>query len=313
MGARKTKKLILCHNQSMRFNDFFVNIQQGQELFDYSGYSDLLFVFDQSAKHKACFLDLDTDKYSYEYGGAYITGYMAEGGNCYDLAFAAAFIMDHEGSSVADSELIKAPALSKISEFTKLITAGIPIPKSYGGQKIAIIRAVVTKRIKLSYPIVIKRADAERGRDNYMIFNENEIFDFFQDKDDSSIWVLQTLVPNDGFYRLNCYFGKPAYVIYRSLDDRPPEFERHKAHMYKPAGGINAKLLHMNEVPRDVLALAKRATKVVGRDFAGVDIVVNKNTHKAYVLEANYFPQIVTAESFRETRIKAFLEAMEEL
>lgn len=291
----------------MRFNDFFSDIQVEERFFDYSGYSDLLFIFDPEAQHRASFLNLDTGRYSYEYSGAYITSYA---GSFPDLAFAVAEIFKHEQIPFADSELANAPSLSKISESAKLVAAHLPIPKTYGGTKIALIRALTTRQIQLDFPVVLKLANGERGRDNFTIYHENEIYDLFQGKDDGSIWVIQALIPSDGFYRLNCYFGEPAYTIFRSLEERPAELDRHTAHMYKPAGGSNATLIEPSDTPEDLRQLARLATQAMGREFAGVDLIYHAQTHQAYVLEVNYYPQLVTVNSFKERRVRDFLEAL---
>ena len=195
MANRSKRGLILAHNQSMKFNDFFAGIQGDERFFDYSGYSDLLFVFNPKSRHPAAFVNLDTGRKSFEYGGAYVTGYAA----ATDLAFAAAVILDSEKIPVADSELRYAPSLSKISEMAKLMKAGVRVPKTYGGTKVAMIRAFTTGRIKLSFPLVFKAADGERGVDNYTIYNENEIYDLLQNRPDDSIWIAQDYIESGGF------------------------------------------------------------------------------------------------------------------
>ena len=302
-------KLILSHNQSMEFNDFFTKIQNGKELFDYSGYHDLLFKFDNTLIHSIQFLNLDTNRLSYHYSGAYLTGYL----NCPDLAFATATILNFEGIHVIDRELINAPSLSKISEAAKLVSHNILMPKSYAGTKTAVIRALTSNKISLEFPLIMKLADGTRGSENYTIFDKNEIFDLLDGKEDSSIWILQKYVESTGFYRINCFYGRPAYGIFRSLDDIPEGFERHHSHMYKPAGGSNATFLETKDISRSVRIAASRASRILKRDISGVDIIVDKHSKHTYVLEVNYNPQLVTVESFKDNRICKFLKAIEEL
>jgi len=299
-------KLILSHNQSMKFNDFFESIQGNEGLFDYSGYSDLIFLFDYSLLHPAQFINLDSNRRSLNYDGAYITGYLKEP----DLAIAVAEIFESEKTPFVDRELADSVSLSKVSESARLVINGIPVPKTYAGTKLAIIRALTADVIKLDFPLVMKLADGERGRENFTIFDKNEVFDLLREKDDASVWILQKLVKTTGFYRINLYSGKIAFGIFRSLDGLPEDRERHLAHMYKPAGGENAVFLEPKKIPHEVKRVAKRASKILNRQFVGVDVVVDKYSKKAYVLEANYNPQLVTVESFQERRIKEFLRAM---
>lgn len=305
------KGLMLSSNQSMKFNDFFADIQAGkQQLFDYSGYSDLLFVFDTRLRHPAYFINLDTKKKSYEYGGVYATGYTSVDG-CTSLAIAVARIMSAEGIPVADSELAGSLSLSKMPELAKLALSGVRIPKTYGGTKIAIIRALTTKKIDLEFPVVFKANNGKRGRDNWAMYSENEIYDFLQDKPDSSIWIMQKMIRCDGFYRLNTYFYHPAYGIYRTNDAE--KAGKHRIHMYKPQGGANATFLETKKIPKEVVKIAKKATKATKREFAGVDVVLEKSSRLPYVIEVNTCPQLVTVESFKEERIGAFLKAMKKL
>ncbi|MBR5389362.1 hypothetical protein IK146_02275 [Candidatus Saccharibacteria bacterium] len=293
----------------MEFNDFFTKIQNGKELFDYSGYHDLLFKFDNTLIHSIQFLNLDTNRLSYHYSGVYLTGYLS----CPDLAFTAATILDFEGIHVVDRELINAPSLSKISEAAKLVSHNILMPKSYAGTKTAIIRALTSGKVTLDFPLIMKLADGMRGSENYTIFNKNEVFDLLDGKEDSSIWILQKYIESTGFYRINCFYGRPAYGVFRSLDDAPEDHERHLSHIYKPAGGGNATFLETQDIPRPVRLAASRASRVLKRDISGVDVIIDKHSKRAYVLEVNYNPQLVTVESFKDDRIHEFLKAIEEL
>jgi D-alanine-D-alanine ligase-like ATP-grasp enzyme len=52
---------------------------------------------------------------------------------------------------------------------------------------------------------------------------------------------------------------------------------------------------------------------VMNRQIGSVDCLYDPKTERVHVLEVNYNPQLVTIETFRETRIKAFLEGISKI
>lgn len=124
--------------------------------------------------------------------------------------------------------------------------------------------------------------------------------------------MLQSFVPNDGFYLVSLYHNQPAFGIYRTLETRPDGIEQ-KAHMFKPKGGANASLIDIAELPEAVVTTSLQAAAALRREIASVDSLYVPTTNTAYILEVNYNPQLVTIETFKAVRSEAFLKAMQEL
>jgi len=61
----------------------------------------------------------------------------------------------------------------------------------------------------------------------------------------------------------------------------------------KPFGGKNASELNKHECDSEMLEIAKRASNVMHRNVAGVDLIQDKMTKKWYVLEVNYNPEVL--------------------
>ena len=301
-------KLILANNQSERFTSFYKGLQsQSSEPFDYAAYETLLFCFDHDSTEPVRVIDVASGKDLADYDGVYLNGYL----NTYELAASMATCCRALGIAFVNQEMADAPSLSKLTTYAKLAAAGVRVPKTLAGAKAALVQGR-NHIAELTFPLVLKRADADRGIDNYKVASAAEVFEMLAAHEPRSIWILQEYVPNDGFYLVSFYDQKPSFSIFRSLETRP-DGDPHKAHMYKPKGGANARLVEIAELPAAVLGACQRAMDVMNRQIGSVDCLYDPQTGNAYVLEVNYNPQLVTIETFRDTRVQAFLDGIQQI
>jgi glutathione synthase/RimK-type ligase-like ATP-grasp enzyme len=299
-------KLILANNHNSEFVKFYSELQaRSREPFDYSAYESLLFMLNPYADTPVNSLNLATKRWLSEYGGVYINGYLST----YELAAATAITCESLGVGFVNKELSDPPSLSKLTMYAKLAAAKIPIPVTIAGSKSALLNAELTD---LKFPAVLKRADADRGIDNFKVDSTEQIPGLLRDYDARSLWVLQEYVPNEGFYLVSFYGGRPEFCFYRSLEERPDKNEL-KAHMYKPKGGHNAALISLDKVPKPIIEASQKAVQTMNRQIASVDSLLDEQSDRAYVLEVNYNPQLVTINTFKDERIKAFLDYLQKL
>ncbi len=297
-------KLVLANNQSKKFTSFYEQLSsQSAVPLDYSGYESMLFLMDTDSQKPLRAVNLATGKSLDEYDGVYINGYL----NTYELAAATAIVCDALGVPFVDRELHNPPSLSKLSSYAKLAAAGVRLPKTAAGTKNALLQS--QNHFEPKFPAVLKRADADRGIDNFKIMDVSEMQELLELHDSRSIWILQEYIENDGFYRVSCFNGIPEFAIFRSLENRPDGNLR-KSHMYKPKGGSNASLIDVNELPESIISEATNAIRVMNRQIGSVDCLYDKKSLRTHVLEVNYNPQLVTIETYKEVRAKAFLEFM---
>jgi len=301
-------KLILANNHAAHFEAFYKDLQAKTTTpFDYGAYETLLFSFDTDADQPIRVTDTTNGRSLRDYDGVYLNGYL----DTYELAATTATCCQALDIPFVNQELANAPSLSKLTGYAKLAAAGVRVPRTLAGAKRALLQA--EKQIgELTFPLVLKRADADRGIDNYKVHSLQEITELLQPHEPRSIWILQEYVENDGFYLVSFYDQKPVFSIFRSLDQRPDGNEQ-KAHMYKPRGGANAHLVEIAELPEPVLSAAQRSMDAMNRQIGSVDCLFNPQTGNAYVLEVNYNPQLVTIETFKEIRVDAFLEGIEKI
>jgi glutathione synthase/RimK-type ligase-like ATP-grasp enzyme len=299
-------KLILANNQSASFKSFYKALQaQVKEPFDYCGYTSLLFSFDSSANQPVSCINLETGRQLSDYSGVYINGYLST----YELAATTAIVCRSAGVPFVNHELDQPPSLSKLSMYAKLAAAKVGIPKTVGGSKAALLRSEIMSK-GFEAPMVMKRADADRGIDNYLVGSGREVANRLEEHQNRSLWTLQEFIPNAGFYLISFYGGQPAFCIYRTLKERP-DGDQGKAHMYKPRGGSNASLIELDDVPGPLMEEAQKAAVAMDRQIASVDCLYDATLGKTHVLEVNYNPQLVTIETFKDVRSKALIDYLD--
>jgi hypothetical protein len=299
-------KLLLANNHTEKFESFYDQLHgQTDTEFEYAAYDSLLFIFD--SKQGLDVINVASGRSLSKYDGVYINGYLST----YELAASVAIACDALNIGYVSQELHNPPSLSKLSMYAKLVAGGVSLPYSIGGTKKALLEAQEHLE-NMSYPAVLKRADADRGIDNFMVQSAAEIPAMLCDHEARSLWILQEFVPNDGFYLVSFYDSKPVFSIFRSMQERP-DGNQQKAHMFKPKGGTNASLLDINDLPPVLLHTSQAAITAMNRQIASVDCLFDEATQKCYVLEVNYNPQLVTIETFKDVRVKAFLEALPRL
>jgi glutathione synthase/RimK-type ligase-like ATP-grasp enzyme len=301
-------KLILANNQSTPFRDFYAFLRAiSSEPFDYTSYSSLLFSFDTNTERHAMIRNLEHHRDLSDYDGLYINNYL----NTYELAAATAIVCNAYGIGFANRELTNPPSLSKLTMYAKLAVAGISIPSTIAGTKAALLTAA-QHMANMRFPAVLKRADADRGIDNFKVTGPDHVRALLADHDQKSLWLLQDYIPNDGFYLLNFYGDTLAFCIFRSLEERT-DGNLQKAHMYKPQGGANAHLVVSANIPSIVEETARSALRAMNRQIGSVDCLYDVASGKVHVLEVNYNPQLVTINTFKELRKDAFIKYLPKL
>ncbi len=302
-------KLVLANNHTQQFTDFYTQLQhKSGDTFRYGAYVDLLFLLGISEDTAVEVYDVALGAWLHEYDGVYINGYL----NTYELAVAVATCCEANGVPFVNQELKGAPSLSKLTGYAKLASAGVPIPPTITGTKSAILRAPAELRDGVQFPAVLKRADADRGIDNYKVKSYAEVQELLESHEATSLWVLQSYIENQGYYLVTFYDSTPAYGIYRSLETRPDGDEL-KAHMYKPKGGANASLLEVKDIPTAVVKTSQQAIKAMNRQIGSVDCLYDAATGATHILEVNYNPQLVTIETFKDIRRQSFIEGIQKI
>ncbi|MBI1863945.1 ATP-grasp domain-containing protein [Candidatus Woesebacteria bacterium] len=151
---------------------------------------------------------------------------------------------------------------------------------------------------EFKFPIIIKRSDGRKGKGVFKANDMNELKARASEILKSSLsFVVREFIPNDGDIRVFC-------VGYRAVGamKRTPKIGEFRSNISQGGMGSNFDL----NSRADVRELAESVAAVVRTQIAGVDIMINKETDKPYILEVNPAPQFEGLEKY--TSVNAALE-----
>lgn len=172
----------------------------------------------------------------------------------------------------------------------------LPQPRTIYGPAQSVVDYLNSPEAIISAPFIVKDSKGKKGRNNYLLDTVEEVMNRI--KSDKNIeYVIQQFVPNNGDYRLLVLGGKVRIVLERTSSSH--------SHLNNTSAGAQAKLISVSELPKSLIKDAVKAAEVERLAVAGVDIIVDKDTSKHYILEVNRAPQIGTG-AFIEEKLDAY-------
>lgn len=152
-------------------------------------------------------------------------------------------------------------------------------------------------------PMILKDIYGRKGRANYLIKSASELSEAL-DENKTTQFVLQEFVPNDGDYRL--------LVMNKILKLAMLRQSSGKSHLNNTSQGGIASLVSTDEISPEIRQMAIKASSLENLTISGVDVIINKNTGQAYIMEVNSAPQI-NSGSYIEEKTKVYAEAVKQL
>ncbi len=205
---------------------------------------------------------------------------------CPEQAFASAIFLKRRNKRFFSQELLNTMPLSKVGELAALADQGIPLPDTFTSSARE-IKKVFAKRASrpFAYPFVMKAADGYGGKNNFLITSYQELKEVLT-KYSSLTFVCQAFIPNDCDYRCIVLGDKVRFVLKRT--------RTHAAtHLNNTSQGADGVSIPADSLPPYILDDAVRAAQILRRsEFSGVDVLIDKQTGKHYILEVNQTPQI---------------------
>jgi len=203
---------------------------------------------------------------------------------------------------VFDEEIALRPgSTSKLTQYIQLALEGLPIPTTIysitGGR---LLDSLAHPQHGLAFPIILKAINGSRGEDNYYVETIQQARDLIAEHH-SVFFLAQQFIPNSSDYRIWVCGGKLGPILART---------RVTGHMNNTSQGAQATLVEdPSKLPAKVLEDSIRASKLLYRTIAGVDIVfANDDIHGAYfILEVNRNPQIEGTQ-FEDLKANALAE-----
>jgi len=225
-----------------------------------------------------------------EYSIVYIKHYKT----VFDQALAVAEYCRYNKVKVVDDEIAKTTlSMGKLSEMMRLSTHLVRIPDTIVISTSGIIKNIDFIEDNISYPLVLKDAYSDRGNNNYIVSNREELYNKIKTFKKQMLPIIQAFIPNNGFYRIVSLGYKEKMIIFRELSGHK---DKYKIHLNKPFGGANARILELGSLSPVVINMLKKATKLLDREVAGVDLLQDKTNKKWYILEVNYNPAMTTGK-----------------
>jgi len=180
---------------------------------------------------------------------------------------------------------------SKLMQATQFFVHGIPVAKTF-----YVNHALMQYQelVKWQFPCIMKATIGSHGNDNYVVKSFDEVAEI-ADQDMKKRFVLQRFVPNDGDYRV-LIIGDEVLVISRSAVEG--------SHLNNTSQGGGATLVDACELPDGVIAQSREIMDAYGMSFAGVDVLIDKETGEYSFLEVNAQPQLMTG-AFVENKKEA--------
>jgi ribosomal protein S6--L-glutamate ligase len=169
--------------------------------------------------------------------------------------------------------------------YLKQFENSLPQPKTYtvfNGKNLLQITA------DLGLPLIVKLSETHKGKGVFLANSVKEISEIIK-QNPNQVYLLRQFIPNDGDIRVFT-IGFKAIGAMRRIPARG-EFRSNIS-----LGGTG-ELFDLAKNP-EIKNLAEKAVKVCGVEIAGVDIILDKNTQKPFILEVNLGPQFEGLEKY---------------
>jgi glutathione synthase/RimK-type ligase-like ATP-grasp enzyme len=208
------------------------------------------------------------------------------------IAFAIAQYLKLHNIQFIDSEVGDIHMVSKLNEFILLSNKNIPVIDTFYASQEYILLNFENNPI-FSYPFIMKDILGRKGRNNYLIKNYIELKQILEINPKID-FVIQPYIENDCDYRILTFDFKARLIIKRSR-------KNNLTHLNNISNGAVAEIIPIKTFNKEIVSIAEKASKVLKRNLAGVDIlIVNKDNY--YILEVNNSPQIITGSFIKEKK-----------
>jgi len=174
-----------------------------------------------------------------------------------------------------------------VAEYYVQDCCGFPAPKTFVVYSSKVIPEILGE---LEFPLIVKNGIVHKGKDVYKVEDENNLIKKVDEINESgSPVVIRQFIPNDGDIRVFTIEGRAIAAM-----KRIPQGDEFRSNI--SLGGVGEKFdLDQN---REIKAFAENASVSANITIAGVDIIIDKNTNKPYILEINSCPQFEGLEKY---------------
>lgn len=190
-----------------------------------------------------------------------------------ELRHVLAAYLFNRGIPVVNSESNKYQVMSKLEQNVVLALSGVPVPDCvFVSDEKHYEKAF--SLLGVDFPIVAKSINGRNGNDNILVRSALELSNL-----DIPSPVFQPFIPNMFDYRV-IVAGEQVILSYKRV--RSVDTDDYRNNISQ--GGRR----EFVDLPDDLRMMAVRASKSLGREFCGLDILTNSETGESVVLEVNF-------------------------
>lgn len=202
-----------------------------------------------------------------------------------DLAYAVKLYLTHNEVSHTFVE----KATSKITDQIIFGLNKLPIPDTFYIDDDNISNHLKTIENVCGYPLIIKDITGSRGRNSALVRSSDEFLDKYESLPKENRYFFQQFIPNDYDWGILVANGK-AVSAEKSIS-QVDAFLNHSCY------GAKEVFIDVKEVPENIIDIAIKASEHLKLNWSRADIVIDKVTNKAYLMEVNRCPGISTGSS----------------
>ena len=174
-------------------------------------------------------------------------------------------------------------------DYIKQLDLGLPFPKSMVFYTYKQVDQVIEA---FDFPFILKTAVPgmqSQGKGVFLINTRDELMHIVSKYESQAYrFTAREFIPNDGDIRIFTVGYKTVGAMYKT--PAPGEYRNNVSQ------GGTATPYDWQQHP-EVTAIAEKASKMLETEIAGVDIMINKETNKPYILEINSGPQFTGLET----------------
>lgn len=220
-----------------------------------------------------------------------------------DYANALRLYADHFGIEIVNRTDAVLPYYGKVSQGFLVAMHGISTPSFISSVSNATLLEALASS-GFDFPIVLKHHNGTKGSDNYLVHSLADAQTILAG--DKEGFLVQQFVANSGELRILRFGNHIKPLIFKK---QAAEGE----YLNNTSQGGSSTPVAIEDVDTTLLVQATQASELMGRDVAGVDVLLG-NDGRFYVLEVNTTPAIASGAMLEEKQelYTAFFSQTEE-
>jgi glutathione synthase/RimK-type ligase-like ATP-grasp enzyme len=179
---------------------------------------------------------------------------------------------------------------TKLSDIFSLALNGVFVPNTFFHNGLQVNEDHILEIEKIcKFPCIYKTLLGSLGAQVYLIEQKGKIERIIRENGRYNRYIFQEYISNDFDYRVVIANDEPISVCKRTrLTD---------GYRNNVALGAKEEFFEIESVPDSILDIAIESAKALNLNWAGVDVVTDKNTGMDYVLEVNRRPGLTENSS----------------